>query len=95
MRSDLEVVQVRLQAVAPRNPRDRLVAGAHDDVFALAEAEREHLALPPRQHAPAFVGLLVQVLRRFAPCELVEPDELALPACRSAARTDRDRDRWS
>ena len=35
-------------------------------------------ALPPRQHAPAFVGLLVQVLRRFAPEQLVEPDEPAL-----------------
>ena len=76
MRGDLEVVQVRLQAVAAGDPRDRLVAGVHDDVFALAEAEREHLALPPRQGAPAFVGLLVQILRRFAPGQLVEPDEL-------------------
>jgi hypothetical protein len=42
------------------------------------KAEREHLALPPCQGTPAFVGLLVEVLRRFAPFQLVEPDELAL-----------------
>ena len=64
--SDLEVVQVGLQAVAAGNPRDRLVVGVHDDVFALTEAQREHASLPPGQVAPAFVGLLVQVLRRFA-----------------------------
>ncbi len=75
---DLEVVQVRLQAVAAGDPRDRLVVGVHDDVFALAEAEREHAPLPPRQVAPAFVCLLAQVLRRFAPRQLVEPDEPAL-----------------
>ena len=75
---DLEVVQVRLQAVAAAHPGDRLVVGVHDDVFALAEAEREHAPLPPRQVALTFVCLLVQVLRRFAPRELVEPDEPAL-----------------
>ena len=67
MGGDLEVVQVRLQAVAAGDPRDRLVAGVHDDVFALAEAEREHAPLPPGQVAPAFVGLLVQVLAASPP----------------------------
>ena len=67
VRGDLKLVQVRLQAVAAGDPRDRLVAGVHDDVFALAEAQREHAALPPGQVAPAFVGLHVEVLRRFPP----------------------------
>ena len=64
---ELEVVQVRLQAVAAGDPGDRLVARVRDEVFALAEAEREHATLPPGQHALAFVGLLVEVLGRFAP----------------------------
>ncbi len=55
---ELEVVQVRLQAVAAVDGGDRLVAGVHDHVFALAEAEREHTALPPRQGALPFVCLL-------------------------------------
>ncbi len=75
---DLEVVQVGLQAVAAGDRGDRLVVGVHHDVFALAEAQREHAPLPPRQVAPACVCLLVQVLRRLAPRQLVEPDEPAL-----------------
>ena len=78
MGGDLEVVQVGLQAVAAGDPRDRLVAGVHDEVFALAEAQREHAPLPPRQVALAFVGLLAQVLRGLASRQLVEPDEPAL-----------------
>ena len=58
VRGELEVVQVGLQAVAAGDPRDRPVVRVHHDVFALAEAQREHVPLPPRQHAPAFVGLL-------------------------------------
>ena len=75
---DLEVVQVRPQAVGAGNPGDRLVVVVHDDVFAPTEAEREHLALPPRQVVPTFVCLLAQVLRGFTSGEMVEPDEPAL-----------------
>ena len=62
MRSDLEVVQVRLQPVAARDRGDRLVVGVHDDVLALAEAEVGHAALPEGQVALALVGLHAEVL---------------------------------
>ncbi len=75
---DLEVVQVRLQAVSAGDPRDRAVAGVHDDVFALTEAQRQHAPLPPGQVALPFIGLLVEVLRGFAARQPVEPHELAL-----------------
>ena len=45
MGCDLEVVQIGMQAVASGDPGDGLVAGVHDDVFALAEAELEHRPL--------------------------------------------------
>ena len=75
---DLEVVQVGVQPVAAGHPRNGLVAGAHHHVFALAEAQFEHAPPPPRQVAPPFVGLLVEVLRRFAAGQPVEPHEPAL-----------------
>ena len=75
---DLKLVQVRLQAVAAGDPRNRLVAGVHDDVFTLAKAQIEHASPPPRQVAPSFVCLLVQVLRGFPWRQPVEPHEPAL-----------------
>ena len=75
VRGDLEVVQVGFVAVAGGDGRDGLVVGVHDDVFALAEAEREHASLPPRQIVLAFVALHAQVLRSFAARQLVEPHE--------------------
>ena len=78
VRSDLEVVQVRLQPVAARDGGDRLVVGVHDDVLALAEAEREHAPPPPGQVALALVALHAQIVGGEAARELVEPDELPL-----------------
>ena len=49
---DLEVVEVRFVAVARADRGDGLVVGVHDDVFALAEAERENPALPPGEVLP-------------------------------------------
>ena len=75
---DLEVVQVGLQAVGAGNPGDGLIVGVHHEVFALAEAEREHAALPPRQGAPAFVALHVEVLGGLASRELLKPHQTPL-----------------
>src|ERR1700683_2929429 len=71
-------MQVSLQAVASRDFGDSLVMGVHDDVFALAETEREHLAVPESQLALAFVALDVQVLGGFSSRKMVEPNKSAL-----------------
>ena len=78
VRSDLEVVEVGLQPVAALDRGDCLVVGVHHEVLALAEAEREHVALPEGQVALAFVALHAEIIRGQAPGELVEPDEPAL-----------------
>ena len=75
MRGDLELVEVRLQAVAAGDRGDRLVVRVHHDVLALAEAELEHLALPERQVARVLVALDVEVLGDDAGRELVKPDQ--------------------
>ena len=75
--NDLEVVQVGRQAVAAAYPRHDLIAGVHHEVFALAEAERQHPALPPRQVALPVEGLLAEVLRHLPSGERFEPHQPA------------------
>ena len=73
MGCDLEVVQVRLQAVGAGDSGNRLIAGVHDDVFALAEAELEHAPPPPGEHALSLVCLHAEVLGMLAPAHFPEP----------------------
>ena len=73
-----DLVQVGAVAVAGAHGRDLVVGVVVDHVFALAEADADDAALPPRQRGLAFVGLHLEVGRRLAGGQRVKPHERAV-----------------
>ena len=76
LRGDAQHVQIRVVAVAGPDRTDLLVGAVVDDVFALAEADLEDPALPPRQNRLALVALHPEVRRGLTGGHRVEPDQV-------------------
>ncbi len=77
LRRDVEVVEVGFVAVARVDASELLIGAVVDHLFALTEALRRDVSLPPGQDRPAAVLLHLQVGRRDVRRQRVEPHEIA------------------